>query len=494
MRLPFQNKPDHSRAPVLDALHKFRERGDIVYGPLGHKQGRGVDPRVLEIVGPDVFASDVLIMNGLDDRRQSQGVLDEAEALMADAVHAEQAFFSTCGSSLSIKSAMMAVAGPGEKILISRNAHKSVVSSLILSGHVPVWVHPKWDDDLGLAHPPEPDDVRRAFQENPEAKAMLLISPTDWGTAADVAGVAEVCHEFDAALLVDEAWGAHLPFHDGLPPCGMQAGADLAVVSVHKMGMAIEQSSVFHIQGDRLDPSVLSQRSDLLSTTSPSTLIYATLDGWRRQMVEHGEELIDQALERAGRIRAAISRMAGLSLMGQEMLGRGKAAAIDPLKITIDVDPLGVTGYQAGESMRANCHVDIGSVDTRRIQPAITHSDDEETERRLLEALEALVASADSIERPPTVEIPPPGSLELEMAMRPRDAFFAAAEQVPIDQAIGRIGAELISPYPPGVPALAPGEVITAEVVDYLRSGVEAGMLIPDAADAELKTLRVVAR
>src|SRR4051812_39023278 len=144
--------------------------------------------------------------------------------------------------------------------------------------------------------PPRADDVRRAFQENPEAKAMLLISPTDWGTAADVAGVAEVCHEFDAALLVDEAWGAHLR----LPPCGMQAGADLAVVSVHKMGMAIEQSSVFHIQGDRLDPSVLSQRSDLLSTTSPSTLIYATLDGWRRQMVEHGEELIDQALERAG--------------------------------------------------------------------------------------------------------------------------------------------------------------------------------------------------
>src|SRR4051812_11742959 len=170
MRLPFQNKPDHSRAPVLDALHKFRERGDIVYGPPGHKQGRGVDPRVLEIVGPDVFASDVLIMNGLDDRRQSQGVLDEAEALMADAVHAEQAFFSTCGSSLSIKSAMMAVAGPGEKILISRNAHKSVVSSLILSGHVPVWVHPKWDDDLGLAHPPEPTTCAAPSRRTPRRR------------------------------------------------------------------------------------------------------------------------------------------------------------------------------------------------------------------------------------------------------------------------------------------------------------------------------------
>src|SRR4051812_30570873 len=181
---------DHSSAPILDTLVKYRERGDVSFGPPGHRQGRGVDPRVLEILGIDVFRTDVLLLNGLDDRRESQGVLTEAQDLMADAVHAKQAFFSTCGSSLSVKSAMMAVAGPGEKILISRNAHKSVVSALILSGHVPVWVHPKWDDDLGLAHPPEPDDVRRALQENPEAKAMLLISPTDWGTAADVAGVA----------------------------------------------------------------------------------------------------------------------------------------------------------------------------------------------------------------------------------------------------------------------------------------------------------------
>src|SRR3954453_5849001 len=202
---------DHSRAPMLEALQDFWARNDLVFGPPGHRQGRGIDPRVLSLMGEGVFASDVLSLNGLDDRRQSQGFLSDAQALMADAVGAEKAFFSTCGSSLSIKSAMMAVAGPGEKILISRNAHKSVVSSLILSGHVPVWVHPKWDDDLGLAHPPEPDDVRRAFQENPEAKAMLLISPTDWGTAAAVAGVAEVSHEFDAALLVDEAWGAHLP-------------------------------------------------------------------------------------------------------------------------------------------------------------------------------------------------------------------------------------------------------------------------------------------
>src|SRR5919199_393052 len=211
---------DHSRVPVIEALQAFRERGDVVYGPPGHKQGRGADLRVVEVVGEGVFASDVLSLNGLDDRRESQGVVTQAEELMADAVHADHAFFSTCGSSLSVKTAIMSVAGPGEKLLISRNAHKSVISGLIISGVQPVWVHPHFDPDRNLP------------------------------------------------LIVDEAWGAHLPFHPDLPAWGMDAGADLVVTSVHKMGGAVEQSSVFHLQHDRVDPDVLSAREDLLGTTS----------------------------------------------------------------------------------------------------------------------------------------------------------------------------------------------------------------------------------
>jgi len=179
---------DQSRVPVLEALQEFRRRGDVVYGPPGHKQGRGVDPRVLEIVGEGVFASDVLTLNGLDDRRQSQGVLTQAQELMADAVGADHAFFSTCGSSLSVKSAMISVAGPGEKLLVSRNAHKSVIAGIVIAGIQPVWVHPHFDEELALTHPPEPDDVRRAIQQHPDAKGMLLNTPTDWGTCADIAG------------------------------------------------------------------------------------------------------------------------------------------------------------------------------------------------------------------------------------------------------------------------------------------------------------------
>ena len=206
-------------------------------------------------------------------------MLTQAYESMAEAVHADEAFFSTCGSSLSVKSAMISVAGPGEKLLVSRNAHKSVIAGVVIAGIQSVWVHPHFDDDLALSHPPEPEDVRRAIQQHPDAKGMLLITPTDWGTCADVAGVAEVCHEHGLALIVDEVWGVHLPFHPDLPVCGMDAGADLVVTSVHKMGGAIEHSSTFHLKGDWVDPAVLQAREDLLGTTSSSSLVYATLDG-----------------------------------------------------------------------------------------------------------------------------------------------------------------------------------------------------------------------
>ncbi|MEV5174444.1 aminotransferase class I/II-fold pyridoxal phosphate-dependent enzyme [Streptomyces flaveolus] len=485
---------DHSRVPVLEALQEFRRRGDVAYGPPGHKQGRGTDPRVAEILGLDVFRADVLSLNGLDDRRQSQGVLEQAQELMADAVGAEHAFFSTCGSSLSVKTAMCSVAGPGEKLLLSRNAHKSVIAAVIINGVEPIWVHPKFDAERHMAHPPEADDVRNRLREHPDAKGMLLITPTDWGTCADVRAVADACHASDVPLIVDEAWGAHLPFHPDLPAWGMDADADLVVTSVHKMGGAIEQSSVFHLQHDRVSPTVLKQREDLLGTTSASSLVYATLDGWRRQMVEQGHGLLDAALHRAERIRARLRELTGLRVMGGEIIEEGLAAEFDPLKIVVDVRDLGISGMQAAEWLRANCHIDVGGSDTCRISASITHSDDEETEKLLVESVSSLVERADTIERQPAVHLPAPHALELEQAVLPRDAFFGPAEQVPAERAVGRVAAETISPYPPGVPVVAPGEVITAEVVDYLRSGVAHGFLVPDAADSSLETFRVVAR
>ncbi|MGV9293509.1 aminotransferase class I/II-fold pyridoxal phosphate-dependent enzyme [Amycolatopsis sp. NPDC003676] len=484
---------DHSRAPVLEAIRRFRASGHVSFLPPGHKQGRGADPRLAEIVGRDVFASDIILMNGLDDRALNRGVLSDAEDLMADAVHADRAFFSTCGSSLSVKSAMLSVAGPGEELLISRNVHKSVVAGLILSGIRPVWVSPRWDRTLNFAHPPGPEETEAAFAAHPAAKGMLLITPTDYGSCADIRGVARVCHERGAPLIVDEAWGAHFPFHPDLPAWAMDAGADLCVTSVHKMGAGLEQGSVYHLRGDLVDPDVLAMRADLLDTTSPSSLIYAGLDGWRRQMVEHGKSLLDDVLQLAADTRERLSRIAGITVLGDaELVGPGRADDRDPLKLLIDVSELGCSGYAANHWLRDRQRVDVGLSDHRRIAAQLTVGDDEETATRLVDALQAL--SEHDLPRATPVDLPAPEDLEPDQALLPRDAFFGPAEQIPAEDAAGRIAAETISPYPPGVPAVLPGEVLTRPVLDYLRSGVAAGMFLPDPVDPSLRTVRVVAR
>jgi arginine/lysine/ornithine decarboxylase len=486
---------DHSRAPVLEALRSFQESAFVPFNPPGHRQGRGVDPRVLDVVGEDVFASDVISVNGLDDRRMTQGVLAEAQELMADAVHADHTFFSTCGSSLSVKSAMLAVAGPHEKLLVARQSHKSVISGLILSGVVPAWVRPNWDAERHLSHPPGPDEVRKVFEQEPDAKGMLLVTPTDYGTCGDIEAVAAVCHELGKPLIVDEAWGAHLPFHPDLPPWAMDAGADVCVTSVHKSGSAVEQSSVFHLQGDRVDPAVLKAREDLLGTTSPSSLVYATLDGWRRQMVEHGHELLGAALRLAHSTRAALAALSGIRVMSsEEFTGPHAATSFDPLKIVLDVSELGISGYQAADWLRERQRVAMGLSDHRRTVAHLTYADNDDTAGVLIRAITALCAAADGLPRPRPVDLPSPGDLELETAMLPRDAFFADTEQVDAADAVGRVSAEMITPYPPGAPAVLPGELITTEVLDYLRSGLAAGMQIPDPVDADLKSVRVVAR
>lgn len=485
---------DHSKAPVLAALASYHAAGRLAFTPPGHRQGRGADPRVREILGEGVFRSDVLAVAGLDDRTSSGRVLEQAEALMADAVHADHTFFSTCGNSLSVKAAMLAVAGPHQKLLVSRDAHKAVVAGLVLAGIRPVWVEPQWDPGLHLAHPPAPESYEAVFEAHPDARGALVTSPTPYGTTADLAAIAEVCHRRDLPLVVDEAWGAHLPFHPALPTWAMDAGADLCVTSVHKSGSGFEQGSVFHLRGDRVSRATLAARADLLGTTSPSVLLHAGMDGWRRQMVEDGEELLGMALSLAERVRAILSRVEGLHVHGRaDFCGPGRGHDMDPLQVVADVSALGMTGYQAADWLREHHRIDLHLCDHRRIGAQLSHADNDATARRLIDGLRDLSRSAGRIGVTEPVLVPSPGELRLEQAMLPRDAFFGPVETVPCDRAAGRIAAETLTPYPPGIPAALPGERLNSAVVDYLCSGVAAGMVVPDAADPEVKTFRVVA-
>ncbi|HET6258497.1 aminotransferase class I/II-fold pyridoxal phosphate-dependent enzyme [Pseudonocardia sp.] len=484
---------DHDDVPVLNALAEYHRHKHTPFTPPGHKQGRGADPRVRAVLGDDVFRNDVLAISGLDDRSSSGGVIQRAQELMADAVGADQAFFSTCGSSLSVKSAMLAVAGRHGRILVGRDVHKSVISGLVLSGLQPAWVHPRYDAELHLAHPPSPESIERALDREPDVGGVLITSPTPYGTCADIAAIAQLCHGRGLPLLVDEAWGAHLPFHEQLPTWAMDAGADLCVVSIHKMGAGLEQGSVFHLQGDLIDPAHLSACADMLATTSPNVLVYAAMDGWRRQMVQHGHDLLSDALDLAGDLRQRITKLPGLHVLHDELIGAEASHELDPLKVIIDVAGLGISGYQAADWLRAECAIDMGLSDHRRVEAQLTIGDDETTSALLLDALASLPEATGRLPEPPPVSLPAPEDLELDTVMLPRDAFFARTEDVHAEDAAGRICAEQVTPYPPGIPVLLPGERIGQAALDYLRSGVEAGMVLPDPANPQLETIRVVA-
>ena len=367
------------------------------------------------------------------------------------------------------------------------------MAGLIFSGVQPRWVTPQWDAERHFTHPPSPQHIDEAWEKHPDAAGALIVSPSPYGTCADIAGIAEVCHARGKPLIIDEAWGAHLPFHQDLPTWAMDAGADVCVVSVHKQGAGFEQGSVFHVQADLIDRDRLSACADLLMTTSPNIMVYAAMDGWRRQMVQHGHQLLGAALELAQHVREEIELIPDVEVLDDELLGVEASHDLDRLQVLIDVSAIGTSGYQAADWLRAHAHMDVGMSDHRRILATLSMADDKETGARLTDALRAWRKAADDFDRPSPIALPSPEEMQLDNVALPRDALFGRVEEIPPDRAAGRIVAEQLTPYPPGMPAAVPGERLNEAVLDYLCSGVRAGMNVPDAADPSLRTIRVLA-
>jgi arginine decarboxylase len=483
---------DQSKAPVLEGIEDHRTSNRYGFTPPAHRQGRGADPRVVAVLGEGVFGSDLVASGGLDDRSSSNGYISDAQDLMAEAVGAEQVIFSTCGSSLAVKAAILAVTRGEGELLIGRDAHKSVTSALVLSGLMPRWIPPQWDEERHFAHPPSAESVEEMWQRYPDASAAVIVSPTPWGSCADLKAITEICHRRGRPLIVDEAWGAHLPFHPELPTWAMSAGADVCVVSVHKMGMGLEQGSVLHLQGGLVDAVRLVQCADVLASTSPNVLLYGAIDGWRRQMVEGGRARIDDGLRFVRGLRKEVAAIDGLHLMEAEIREVSASDEYDEFHIVVDLAELNVTGFWAADWLRSEKGIDAGVSDHRRLEFAISLADDDETGARLLEGLRDLVGAARQADAAPDMYLPTPDDLAPEMVMRPRDAFFGPVEVVPAEEAIGRVAAEQLTPYPPGIPAILPGERIGEGALRYLRTGVACGLVIPDAGDPKLDTIRVV--
>jgi arginine/lysine/ornithine decarboxylase len=339
-----------------------------------------------------------------------------------------------------------------------------------------------------------PDALAATLAEHPDARAALCISPTYYGVAADVAGLAEVCHRHDIPLLMDDAWGADFHFHPDLPAAAMDSGADLAIGSFHKSLGGLLQSSIISVKGDRVDVERLQLALDSMETTSTSSLLLASIDGARREMALHGEARLGETLRVARRVAGELRRMGGLSVMGRDVTERPGAAGLDETKITVDLTELGMTGYDAADWLYDQRRVAVEGVDDRHLMFIVTIGDDDASGDRLVAAMRDLTALAVERGRRPLAPMAFTEALfrGAEYPLRPRDAFLGATRHAKLGDAVGEIAAEPVSPYPPGVPVVVPGQRITAEIVDFLRAGMEAGMYVEGASDPSLKVIRVV--
>jgi lysine decarboxylase len=380
----------------------------------------------------------------------------------------------------------------GTRVIAQRNSHASLVDGLVLSGGMPSFVAPEYDPELGMAHGVTPDTLRAAIERAPEAQAVFIVSPTYYGMGADVAGCAKVVHDAGMPLIVDQSWGPHFGFHPDLPPTALAEGADAVLTSTHKMVGSLTQSAMLHVAATgRIDPAQVSRAVRLVRSTSQSSLLLGSLDAARRQLAIHGEALLHDTLAAIHRVREKLASVPGLALIGPELIGRPGVASWDPLRIVLDVRATGRSGYEVADALRHSYDVQAelathatvvllaGIAESPEVLIRMAGDVDETVKRITIEgASEALVRA--------------PGALENEMVCPPRDAFLGPAEVVAVDDAVGRVSCESIAGYPPGIPALLPGERITAETVEYLRELESSGARLHGASDPAFATINVL--
>jgi arginine decarboxylase len=483
---------DQPTAPYLDAVVAYAFRGPGRYHVPGHKGGPGADPGVRKAIGSDGLAADVpQDIYGIDIG-PSPTPYERAERLAADAYGAAQTWFLTNGATQGNHALCLALAPLGTRIVAQRNSHGSLVDGLVLSGGLPSFVAPEYDGERGITHCVTPAALEQALREAPDARAAFIVSPTYYGMVADVAALADVAHAAGIPLVVDQSWGPHFGFNDRLPPPALAQGADAMLTSTHKIAGSLTQSAMLHVgHGDRIEAGAVGRALRLLRSTSPSSLLIASLDGARRQLVLHGEQLLHETLEAIDVARAKLETIKGITLVDASLIGQMGVAHYDPLRIVLDVRGTGRTGYEIAEALRHSydVHVELPMQATIVFLVGLVESpaalrrlagDVEETVRRLT----GPGATAPIV--------PPRTALRNEVALSPREAFLGATEQLAVDGAIGRISSESIASYPPGVPALLPGERISAETVAYLRELAQSGARLHGASDPLFETINVL--
>lgn len=477
--------------PLLTALQICAQQVDAAFYAPGHKRGQGSPAAFVDLVGRSCLRADLPELPDLDNLFAPTGPIAAAQALAAEAFGARQTWFLTNGSTAGVIAAILATCGPGQKLILPRNCHQSAIAGLILAGALPIFVAPAYAPAIDLVGGLTPEAVAAALHAHPDAAAVLLLYPTYQGVGTDVGAIAALAHAHGIPLLVDEAHGPHFGFHPELPPAALASGADLSVQSTHKVLSALSQASMLHLNSDRIDPHRLHSALQLVQSTSPNYLLLASLDAARQQMATQGNFHLQPVLDLAYDLRSRLLTLPRLTLLQAEALPFGTPGFtyLDPTRLTLLTPSLGLSGFALDTWLQAQGVV-AELPTTHHLTFILSLGNTATDGDRLYQAL----AQLPDLPHAPQPYVPQ--SLPLSPAayvLSPRDLYFAPKVTVPIAAAIGRISAELVCPYPPGIPVLLPGEQITETAVECLQQVLAQGGVVTGCRDPHLKTLTVAA-
>ena len=478
---------DHTRAPLYEAMKEYQLDRVVKFDVPGHKGGRG-NKALRDFLGEACMRNDVNSMKPLDNLCHPVSVIKEAQQYAADAFGAENSIFIVNGATGAVQAMVMSVCKAGDKIILPRNVHRSAINALVVCGAIPVYVNPGVNNDLGIPLGMTPEEVEAAILANPDAKAVLVNNPTYYGICSDLRKIVEIVHRHGMKVLVDEAHGTHFYFGDGLPPSAMSCGADMASVSVHKTGGSLTQSAIL-LLGKGIDPNYVRQIINLTQTTSASYLLMVSLDLARQNLALHGREFYAKTVEFADYARKEINAIGGYYAFGEELCDGKAFYAFDKTKLSVHTRAMGLAGIEVYDLLRDEYDIQIEFGDIGNILAYLSIGDRPQEVERLVSALAEIKRrySTDGTGLLSQEYIDP------EVAASPQEAFYAPKKSLPLRETEGMVCSEFVMCYPPGIPILAPGERITAEILDYIEYAKAKGCSMTGPEDPDILRLNVLA-
>lgn len=482
-----KNKSPQNKAPIYEALKWYKNQRIVPFDVPGHKQGRG-NKQLKEFLGEDCLSVDVNSMKPLDNLCHPTSVIKEAEELAAEAFGADSAFFMVNGTTSAVQAMIMSVCKEGDKIIMPRNVHRSAINSLILIGANPIYINPGIHKRLGISLGMSLKDIEEAIKEHPNAKAVFVNNPTYYGICSDLREIVKLAHSHGMYVLVDEAHGTHFYFDKRLPVSAMEAGADMAAVSIHKTGGSLTQSSMLLMKNEKINPHYVRTIINLTQTTSGSYLLLSSLDIARRNLALHGEEIFEEVVSIAEYARSEINKIGGYYAFSKEIVNGDNVFDFDITKLTVNTLDVGLAGIEAYDILRDDYGIQIELGDIGNILSIISVGDTRYN-------IERLVSALSEIKRIHTKD--KKGIFDHEyinpiVKKSPKEAFYAEKESVLISESEGRITGEFVMCYPPGIPILAPGELITKEAIECILASKEKGSLITGPEDMDINEIQVL--